>query len=65
MPERTAGTGVRSHRIELSGDLDLRSAEVLALEIRALAKRQGLEVQDVRVVSVTNSPQEEDRKNSG
>jgi type IV pilus biogenesis protein CpaD/CtpE len=64
MRKRTVGTGVRSHRIELSGDLDRRSAEILALEIRALAKRHGLEVQDVRVVSVTKSPQEEDQENS-
>jgi hypothetical protein len=42
-------------RIELSGDLDRRSAEALSLEIRALAKRHGLEVRDVRVV--TSSPE--------
>jgi hypothetical protein len=64
MRRRGVDTGVRSHRIELSGDLDRRSAEVLALEIRALAKRHGLEVQDVRVVSVTKSPLEEDQKHS-
>jgi hypothetical protein len=65
MRKRAVDTGVRSHRIELSGDLDRRSAEVLTLEIRALAKRHGLEVQDVRVVSVTKSAQEENQKNSG
>jgi len=65
MRKRAVDTRVRSHRIELSGDLDRRSAEVLALEIRALAKRHGLEVQDVRVVSATKSPQEENQKNSG
>ncbi len=64
MRKRTMDTGARSHRIELSGDLDRRSAEVLALEIRALARRHGLEVQDVRVVSVTKSSREEDQKNS-
>ena len=42
-------------RIELSGDLDRRSAESLSLEIRALAKRHGLEIRDVRVV--TSSPE--------
>ena len=60
-----AESGPPSHRIELSGDLNRRSAEVLALEIRALAKRHGLEVPEVRVVSITESPPERTRKSSG
>ena len=51
-PEEAAA---RAQRIELSGDLDRRSAECLALEIRALAKRYGLEIRAVKFV--TSSPE--------
>ena len=55
MPDGADEAAARAQRIELSGDLDRRSAESLALEIRALAKRHGLEIRDVRVV--TSSPE--------
>jgi hypothetical protein len=48
-------------RIEVGGDLDRRSAEALALEIRALAKRHGFEIRDVKV---TTSLPAEDRQSA-
>jgi len=50
MNEEPADAEGPVRRIEVGGDLDRRSAEALALEIRALAKRYGLEVRDVKVM---------------
>jgi hypothetical protein len=36
-------------RIELTGDLDRHAAEALQLEIRRLAKRYGIEIEECRI----------------
>lgn len=36
-------------RIELTGDLDRHAAEALQLEIRRLAKRYGIEIEEFRI----------------
>lgn len=64
MREGPAEGEPRARRIELTGDLDRRSAEALALEIRALARRLGLETGEVRVVR-TPSPPEDGASRSG
>ena len=46
MPDEDREAG---HSIEMSGDLDRQTAEVLHLEIRRLAKRYGLEVKALMV----------------
>jgi type IV pilus biogenesis protein CpaD/CtpE len=35
--------------LEISGDLDRRTAEALRLEIRHLAKRTGVEIKELRI----------------
>jgi hypothetical protein len=42
-------TAGRTERIDVSG-LDRRAVEALCLELRALAKRYGIEVADLQVV---------------
>jgi hypothetical protein len=42
-------TAKRTERIDVSG-LDRRAVEALCLELRALAKRYGIEVADLQVV---------------
>ena len=41
---------VSGDSIEVVGELDRRRAERLALELRALARRRGLDVRSVRVL---------------
>jgi len=36
-------------RIELAGDLDRHAAEALQLEIRRLAKRYGIDIEEFRI----------------
>ncbi|MBI3028003.1 MAG: hypothetical protein HYY64_00610 [Candidatus Rokubacteria bacterium] len=36
-------------RVDLTGDLDRHAAEVLQLEIRRLAKRYGIEIEELRI----------------
>jgi hypothetical protein len=49
-PARRAAAGHRA-RVRIEGDLDRKGAEALALEIRRLARRHGLSVADVRIVT--------------
>lgn len=39
-------------RIEITGTLDRHAAEALQLEIRHLAKRQGIDIKEIRVGEV-------------
>jgi hypothetical protein len=43
------GAGSRTEHIDVSG-LDRRAVEALCLELRALAKRYGIEVDELRIV---------------
>lgn len=45
--ERDSARTVR--RIELAGDLDRHAAEALQLEVRRLAKRHGIDIEEVRM----------------
>ena len=43
-----------ARRIEVTGELDRRTAEALALEIRRLARQHGVEVMSCRVLPATD-----------
>ena len=47
--------------VEVIARLDRRRAEALALKVRGLARRFGLEIESVRVVSGDTSPRESSR----
>ena len=51
--EATGSAG--ASRIEVTAELDRRAAEALALEIRHLAKRHGIEVVSCQVLPVTDA----------
>ena len=42
-------SGERTTCLEISGQMDRHAAEALQLEVRRLAKRYGIEIQDIRV----------------
>ena len=46
MSEREGG---KHQRIEIAGDLDRKAAEALQLELRHLARLQGVEIRDLRI----------------
>ena len=50
----------RDDDLRIGGVLDRRRAEALALEIRALARRFGLDVSDLRVVPDTGQDEASD-----
>ena len=47
--------------VEVIARLDRRRAEALALKVRGLARRFGLEIESVRVVSDDTSPRDSSR----
>ena len=42
------------HRLEIAGDLARQDVEALELEIRRLAKRNGVEISDLRIEKVSD-----------
>jgi len=49
-----AAVPVTARRIEVTGELDRRTAEALALEIRRLARQHGVEVVSCNVLPATD-----------
>jgi hypothetical protein len=49
-----------ARRIEVTGELDRRTAEALALEIRRLARQHGVEVVSCNVLPATDDVEGED-----
>ena len=43
------GTSMTTHRIEVTGPLDRRDVEILQLEIRRLAKLNGVDVMSAKI----------------
>jgi hypothetical protein len=50
-PPAPRATGARPAVVRIEGDLDRKGAEALALEIRRLARRLGVDVAEVRIVT--------------
>jgi hypothetical protein len=53
-PERAPATS-----IELTGSLARREAEVLALEIRALARRAGVDLEGISLSAIADGPEDD------